>query len=286
MSLNLLYSIREGFAGLRRARMASLLTISTVAITLILFGFFSILTVNIQALVDQFKGKMVLEVFVDNSLTPEQVRALQAKITGVDGVESVTYISKEDALKRFEEEFGQDPTALLGDNPLPQSFQVSMLAGHRASKNAGEISKVLEQLQGVDEVVYHGMLFSLVDRYSRIILIVDLVLLCIVFLSAVLLIANTLRLTILSQRKILEIMELVGATDGFIRRPYLVQGLVEGGVGGGVAALVVWGCVRVLAIRIPNLLNVPILLFFMPLILGAVLGIIGSYIGLKRFLRV
>ena len=286
MSLNLLYSIREGFAGLRRARMASLLTISTVAITLILFGFFSILTVNIQTLVNQFKGKMTLEVFVDNSLTPQQLQTLQNEISRTDGVESVTYISKEDALNRFKEEFGEDPIALLGDNPLPQSFQVSLVAEQRASKNAGEISDKLGKLQGVDEVIFHGRLFSIVDRYSRIILIVDVVLLCAVFLSAVLLIANTLRLTILSQRRILEIMELVGATDGFIRRPYLIQGLVQGGVGGGVAALVVWGCVHVLSLRIPNVLEVPILLFFMPLILGSVLGIIGSYFGMKRFLRV
>lgn len=286
MSLNLLYSIREGFAGLRRARMASLLTISTVAITLILFGFFSILTVNIQTLVNQFKGKMTLEVFVDNSLTPQQLQTLQNEISRTDGVESVTYISKEDALNLFAEEFGEDPIDLLGDNPLPQSFQVNLVAEQRASKNAGEISDKLGKLQGVDEVIFHGRLFSIVDRYSRIILIVDVVLLCAVFLSAVLLIANTLRLTILSQRRILEIMELVGATDGFIRRPYLIQGLVQGGVGGGVAALVVWGCVHVLSLRIPNVLEVPILLFFMPLILGSILGIIGSYFGMKRFLRV
>lgn len=286
MSLNLLYSIREGFAGLRRARMASLLTISTVAITLILFGFFSILTVNIQTLVNQFKGKMTLEVFVDNSLTPQQLQTLQNEISRTDGVESVTYISKEDALNLFAEEFGEDPIDLLGDNPLPQSFQVNLVAEQRASNNAGEISDKLGKLQGVDEVIFHGRLFSIVDRYSRIILIVDVVLLCAVFLSAVLLIANTLRLTILSQRRILEIMELVGATDGFIRRPYLIQGLVQGGVGGGVAALVVWGCVHVLSLRIPNVLEVPILLFFMPLILGSILGIIGSYFGMKRFLRV
>ncbi|MFC1501825.1 cell division protein FtsX [bacterium] len=286
MSLNLLYSVREGFEGLRRARFATLLTISTIGITLTLFGVFSIITLNVQTIVNQFKGKMVLEVFIDNSLSSSQVQLLKGEITAVEGIEEVIYISKEDALKRFQTEFGQDPTTLLGDNPLPQSFQVKLHSNQRTPARAGQIADRLEQLSGIDEVVYHGTLFSIIDRYSRIILLVDIVLLFIVLLSAVLLIANTLRLTILSQKKTIQIMILVGATEGFIRRPYLIQGLIQGGLGGGVAAFVVWVCVQVLSIRISNLLEVPFLLFVMPLILGSLLGIIGSHIGLKRFLRV
>jgi cell division transport system permease protein len=286
MSLNLLYSIREGFQGLRRARFAAVLTISTIGITLSLFGVFSIFTVNIQTIVNEFKGKMVLEVFIDNSLAAQQVQLLQEKISKEDGIEEVNYISKEEALKRFQTEFGQDPIDLLGDNPLPQSFEVKLQSSQRTPVKAGQITKKLEQLQGVDEVIYHGTLFSLVDRYSRIILFVDIALLCVVLLSAILLIANTLRLTILSQRKTIYIMVLVGATKGFIRRPYLIQGLIEGGIGGGLAALVVWMCVQLLSIRISHLLEVPFLLFLMPLILGGLLGITGSHIGLKRFLKV
>jgi len=286
MSLNLLYSVREGFEGLRRARFATLLTISTIGITLTLFGVFSILTLNVQTIVNQFKGKMVLEVFIDNSLSSSQVQLLKEKITALEGIEEVIYISKEDALKRFQTEFGQDPITLLGDNPLPQSFQVKLDANQRTPARAGQIADRLEQLPGIDEVVYHGTLFSIIDRYSRIILLVDVALLIIVLLSAVLLIANTLRLTILSHKKTIQIMVLVGATEGFIRRPYLIQGLIQGGLGGGLAAFVVWICVQVLSIRISNLLEVPFLLFVMPLILGSILGIIGSHIGLKRFLRV
>jgi cell division transport system permease protein len=286
MSLNLLYSIREGFQGLRRARFAAVLTISTIGITLSLFGVFSIFTVNIQTIVNEFKGKMVLEVFIDNSLAAQQVQLLQEKISKEDGIEEVNFISMEEALKRFQTEFGQDPIDLLGENPLPQSFEVKLQSSQRTPVKASQITKKLEQFQGVDEVIYHGTLFSLVDRYSRIILFVDIALLCVVLLSAILLIANTLRLTILSQRKTIHIMVLVGATKGFIRRPYLIQGLIEGGIGGGFAALVVWMCVQLLSIRISHLLEVPLLLFLMPLILGGLLGITGSHIGLKRFLKV
>lgn len=285
MSLNLFYSLREGIVGLRRARLATLITISTVTITLTLLGIFLVLTVNIHRIVEIFRERMVIEVFMDASLTDEEIRILQTRIEGVEGVGEVVFVSREMALERFREEFGEDPLALLGENPLPPSFQVKLKSEHRSANGIEVVARTLDGVEGVEEVVYHGRLFRIVDRYSRIVLVIDGVLLTVVLLSVVLLVANTLRLTILAQGRTIQIMELVGATEGFIRRPYLIQGILQGGVGGGVGSIVVWGLVGGIAHRFPRLIHVSPLLILTPLFLGLVLGYLGSRVGLSRFLR-
>ncbi|OVE78563.1 hypothetical protein BVY01_05095, partial [bacterium I07] len=228
MSLNLLYSLREGVVGLRRARSASVITVSTIAVTLTLFGIFLILTVNMQRMVQHFTELMALEVFIDKPLDERQMAELGPKISNDEGVLAIQFISREMALERFKEDFGDDPQSVLGENPLPASYQVRLKRGYQTASTIEEIASRLETIEGVDEVVYHSSLFQAVERYGRNILIIDAVILIVVFLSTTLLVANTMRLTLLSQKNSLRIMELVGATEGFIRRPYMIQGVLEG----------------------------------------------------------
>lgn len=286
MSLNLFYSFREGMAGLRRARTATFITVSTMTVALTLLGIFLVLTFNVRRIVELFRERMDLEVFIDNSLSFEEVRELEKNISSTQGVDSVVFISKDEALERFRKEWGLDPVALYGENNLPPSFVVSLKRGQRSSDVTEAVAKELEELNGVDEVVYHRQLYRIVDRYSRIVLLADGTLFFIVLLSAVFLVSNTLRLTILSQKRTIQIMELVGAKEDFIRRPYIIQGILQGGIGGTVGSIVVWGGVEVVKLRFPHLLEVTPLLIFFPLLLGVLLGLVGSRVGLSRFLRV
>ncbi|MBN2030467.1 ABC transporter permease [bacterium] len=285
MSLNLLYSAREGIIGLKRARMATAITISTVTISLILLGIFMVLTLNVHRIVSNFRDQMALEVFIDNSLSSEEIRLLEDQITQEEGVAEVLFISKEEALERFREEFGDDPLELLGENPLPPSFQIKIQQAWQTPEGIEDVAKNIERIRGIDEVVYHQNLFRMLDRYSRIIIIVDIVLFSIVLLSAILLVSNTLRLTIYSQRKTIQIMELVGANQSFIRRPYLIQGILQAGVGGCIASLVVWGIWRGIEFRFPHLIEISPLLLLASVFLSLLLGFWGSLLGLKRFLN-
>jgi len=286
MSLNLWYSFREGILGLRRARLATAITVSTVAVTLTLWGTFLVLTVNVRRIVELFKEKMALEVFIDNSLSSEEIRTLGKAISSAQGVEGVVFVSRQEALKRFREEFGEDPLMVLEENALPPSFQVKLKKELRSPEGIEAVAERLERLDGVDEVVYHGKLFRVADRTSRLVFIADGVLFFVILLSAVLLVANTLRLTTLSQRKTIQIMELVGATEGFIRRPYVIQGILQGGIGGAIGSLVVWGFVFGVRLRFPHLLEASFVLVLMPFFLGLLLGFLGSRVGLRRFMRV
>lgn len=131
MSLNLSYSFREGVNGLRRARVASIVTITTVAVTLTLLDLFLILTVNVQRIINTLKSQISLEVFIDPTLPATDIESLGRQLSAVVGVSKVTYVSPEQALERFRLDFKEDPLALLGENPLPASFQIVLLPSHR-----------------------------------------------------------------------------------------------------------------------------------------------------------
>ena len=285
MSLNLLYSFREGIVGLRRARLATMITVSTIAITMTLLGIFLILTINVQAIAQSFIDRVTFEIFIDNSLSPEDIQELEGRISVLEGVEKVVFISKEKALEIYRRYFEGDPLEIVDYNPLPPSFQIKLKQEHLHPEGVEAVVKKAEALEGVDKVVYHRKLFRAVYRTSRIVLIVDGVLFFVVLLSAVLLVANTLRLTILSQRETIQIMELVGATEGFIRRPYVIQGILQGGIGGAVGSFVVWGIVVGVRLRFPHLLEASPVLVLAPFLLGLLLGFLGSRVGLRRFLR-
>ena len=285
MSLNLLYSMREGIVGLRRARMATTITVSTIAITMTLLGLFLILTFNIQGIAQSFRNQMTFEVFIDNSLGTTDIQLLERNISGLEGVGDVTFISKEEALERYRRDFENDPLEIVGYNPLPPSFQVKLKQEYRYPERAEVVVKKASELEGVDKVAYHENLFRVVYRYSRIVILVDVALFLTVLLAAILLVANTLRLTILSHRKTIQIMELVGATEGFIRRPYLIQGVLQGGIGGGIGTVVVWIVIKGISLRFPDFLEVTLPMLLFPLVLGLALGLLGATIGLRRFLN-
>jgi cell division transport system permease protein len=294
LSLNLVYSIREGFKGLGRARLATALSISTIAISLSLLGIFFIITFQIQSLVELYKERMVIEVFIYDSLNDSETELLKNQLIQIPEIETVVYISKEEAINQFNKELNinidtqgsndnLDLVELFGYNPLPRSFRIQLKKEFRSHGRVEETAQHIDLLEGVDEVFFRKSLFRIIDRYSRYILFFDVMLIFIIFVAAVLLIANTMRLTILSQRKNIQIMELVGATNGFIRRPYFIQGLLQGGIGGIISSLLVFGILEGVGRIYPNLLNHPYWFIIIPFLLGIILGFTGSSFGLRRF---
>jgi len=284
MSRNYLYSIREGFIGLRRARLATFLCISSIAVSLTLLSVFLLLTINIQKMVRIFQGRMTFEVFVDQGLDEPGIQELAGTLSAMEGIEKIHTISREAALETFRSEFGQDPLEIYGENPLPASFQVMLARSFMTRNRILERISAIQGIPGVDEVVFHDKLYHSIDRYSNLVIVIDGVLFLIVLAAAILLVSNTIRLTLFAQRKNIEIMELVGATRGFIRRPYLIQGLIQGGLGGLIACLAAWILLFILHARLPSLLNAPAPWFLAPVFLGLLLGYAGSWIGLKKFL--
>ena len=285
MSVHFGYLIHEGWLGMKRAKGAVALSLSTIAISLTLLGVFILLTVNIQQIVQKFQRQLTVEVFIDNGLEAEGIQRLQGVLQATNNVAVVEFISKDRALQKFKSEFGEDLVSLVGENPLPASFQVHLDMKQPSIKQLDATVKKMETFPGVDEVVFQGRLFELIGRYSRIILIIDILLLMIVLISTILVVGNTLRLIIMSQHRTIEIMQLVGATSLFIRLPYVIQGALQGVLGGLLSAFFLFVCTILIHYQFPQLLKITHPIIALPIILGTILGLTGSLVGLRRFFR-
>ncbi|MDZ7318114.1 MAG: ABC transporter permease [candidate division KSB1 bacterium] len=285
MSRGYLYSIVEGFKGLRRAKFSAFVSISTIFLALCLIGVFTILVLNVRHFVNQLKSKLELEVFVDNSLVEEQLAALQQQIAGLAGVDSVRYISKEQAAAIFKQEVGQDIFVILDDNPLPPSFQIKLQPTFQSSAQAMRLAATLRQLPGVDEVIYRHDLLVRLEQYSRLLLIIILGIGVLLAIGAIFLVYNTIKLIILSRRSVIEIMKLVGATQRFIRRPFMIEGMIQGLIGSSLAALLFYALATGLKDEIAGLITVDRMLYPGLILGGIFLGLVGSLLALRKFLK-
>lgn len=285
MNTGFSYTIVEGFKGLRRAKFSTFVSISTIFSSLVLIGVFVIFILNIQRFVSQIQSRMELEIFIDNSYTIEQVEELKKRIFAVTGIDSIRYVSKADAAEIFKQQFGHDIFEILEENPLPSSFQVKLKPNFRSAANAQQISEQLSQLAGVDEIFYRQDLLIILEKYIRIFLIVILGIGLLLGTGAIFLVSNTIKLIIFSRSNIIQIMKLVGATRRFIRRPFLIEGIIQGLIGGSLAALFFYLILKVVKLEIPGLIFIDQKSYPFLIILGIIFGLIGSLFALRKFLK-
>jgi len=285
VGLNILYTLKEGISGFKKAQLLTFLSILTIFISLTFLGLFLIAATNGVRIMKSLRARIDLEVFLDESLHSGDVERLGRRIRGLKGVKRARFISKEEAAEEFKAEFGEDILEVLGENPLPSSFRVELEEGYRSTEAIEGLSKVIEGMEGVEEVVYHKRLINLLERYINIALIAYLVLGAIVGVASVVLVSNTIRATIFARREVIEIMKLVGATDGFIRRPFLVEGMTQGVLGGILAAGFLLLFIKGMQFLLSDLIllekEVPLLI----IVLGGLLGLMGSRLSLNRYLR-
>ncbi len=285
----LIFLLKEGFGGLFRARFASMVAVATVAISLVLIGFFLVVTINLGRLFENLRSRVELEVFLDDSFDSLRIEELEEQIQRFEGVETVTFISKEQAVAEFKQLFqGQeeDYFETLGFNPLPASFRIKLTESYRSSTGAEKVFRYLSTLDGIreEDIVYRREFLVLLEKYFEIALVVDLVIGAIVCLSALLLVSNNVRLIILSKQKVIETMKLVGATQRFIRIPLFIQGVTQGFIGGLFAALFLYGLIKLAAVELPGYVKVSWELYPLLVLSGGLLGLAGSYSAVRRHL--
>ncbi len=279
------YTIRESLEGFRRARMAAAITTFTVAFALVLMALVYIVASNLGRVVLNLRARVQMEAFLDPSLTDQEAQKIEDRIRAVTGVEQVEFVSKEKALLEFEREFGEDIFSVLDDNPLPASFRIRLKPEFQRSDLAKRVADAVGQIEGVDEVVYRGDVLALLDRYMGIVLLGGAVFGFLIGLGSVLLISNTIRLAILTRANVIEIMQLVGATNSFIRRPFVLEGMLQGTLGGLLAALTLYALVRAANLEIPNLVVVDRRLYLVVVLVGWLLGALGSAVAVRKFLK-
>lgn len=286
--MQLIYIFREGFSGFRRAKLSMFAAITTICVSLLLLGTFSVLVLNANSVVESLREKVELEAFLADYLSPVETSIVRDSIALLPGVREVRYVSKEDAATIFKEEFGEDIHRVLDFNPLPASIKIFLKDGYRTATGAEGVYEAVKNIKGVDDVIYRKTLLEMLDRRATTFLWLVFGIGVFITISSVFLVANTIRLAIYAKRKIIQTMKLIGATKSFVRGPFILEGLVQGFIGGGLAAAILFLVFEYLAgwisIELAGFVHVKPFYYGAVVAVGCVLGFIGSAISIRRFI--
>jgi len=298
------FFISEAFGSMRRNWVMAMAAVITVFISTAILGAVLVTRDNLNQGATNLKNRVMIEVFIKDEATPAQTQALERKIQGMNDVKRYKYISKDEALRRFRERFGERIVANLPINPLPASYEIQV-------KNADRVDAVAQMFFSDPTVdndpgTHNGVKYAkeTVRKMLGTISLIEKgmwVTTGIFAAAAVLLISTTVRLSIFARRREVEIMRLVGATKWFIRWPFVLEGFITGLVGAMLAAGFVWvgnwGLANWIQSSQIDFLSLRVFrmwwqggawpLGLMPTlaILGALLGAVGSLVALRRYLK-
>ncbi len=283
--MSLYFSIREGIRGFSKARLASLLSLSSIALTIFLLGLLLSFNYNLNAIINNIRAKIDLEVFINIAASDNEIQQLQNQISREKGVAGIKFISRDQAAERYRAETGQDIYQILEYNPLPASFIITPIVEYRQSVMIEVLKKRLETFTQVDEVIYQKPFLVALERYIQLGNIIMISLSLVIIIIAIILIHNTIRLTIHARRNIIEIMRLVGATERFVRRPFLIEGIIQGLLGSLLAAGIVYYLLRAIKIFVYAKLQFNSELFLGLIIFGTLIGLFSAWLSVRKYLK-
>lgn len=288
------YYIREVFISLRRNNWMSVASIGTVAVSLFIFGMFLMMVMNMNKLAENMESQVQINVYLLDKVDREQAREIEKDLKEIEGVESVGFVTKDEAMERFKDRLGDQKTlldALDETNPLPDSFEVTV-TNPDLVKTAAE---KMEKLDGVECAKYGQDVMEHLFEITRLLRIFGFTLMLVLAFATLFIISNTIRLTVFARRKEIAIMKYVGATDWFIRWPFVMEGMVLGLFGSIIAAMVLRTAYTAMAEKVydtlaffPLIPEQPFLTYItiVVVISGMVVGAIGSAVSIKKFLKV
>lgn len=280
------YIIKEGFSNLRRAAMATFVAVTIMAIALCLLSFFLIVTFNISYLIEDIRSRVELEAFLDKSIDSDDAPRLREALQAVQGVDSLTFISKAQAARILKSIMGEeDLFDLVESNPLPASFRIRVAPEFRNGKEIARIAADIESIRGVDEVNYQKEMLEILDEkidlYNRLNLMVGVF----AAIASVFLVSNTIKLSIYAKRDLIKTMKLVGATNTFIASPFVFEGFLQGLFGSLIAAGVSYGVVTAIQRYVFHGVRLSWEALGIILGVGIVLGLVGSILAVRFFLK-
>ncbi len=289
----LLYHCREALRGIARNGFMSLASVTTVAISLLVLTLFLLLGANLANVFTWVEEQVQIRAFLADDLTEARRELLMREIGRQEGVRSVTFIHKDQALQELADRLGTDAEILQGVdsiNPLPHTLAIEVEPEH-----AERVAEMVAGMEGVDQVSEKGEMVRRLVAVTRVLRWGGVALMALLAVATVLVISNTIRLTVYARRQEIAIMKLVGATDSFIRAPFFIEGMLLGLAGSLLSVGGAWwayGYAMTLAAdSVPFLPMLPrdqLFADLLPALVagGALLGVLGTNLSIKRFLRV
>jgi cell division transport system permease protein len=278
-------SLLSALTAFRRAPLLSLLSVTTIAFSLFAFGLFALVALNIRDALNTVEERVEIRAFISNDAQLGRAAAAASDVAAYPEVERVDLITRDQALARARKELGEFKDVFESDF-LPASLDVKLRPGFRSPEIVRSVANRLKELDFVDDVRYGEEWIAQLYRLRNIAGIVGMGL-GIAFASvAIIIIGATIRMAMLSRAKEISVMQLVGATDGFIRRPFLIEGAMKGVLGGALALLMTWGAMQLVA----RYLHFKTVFFdgrtaFIGVLVGMMIGLVGSSVSVGRHLR-
>ena len=289
------YFIGDAFKSLRRNKTISIASIITVLITFVVLGIFSLVAQNANLAIEGVQSKVELKVYLNDDVKLIDKREIEVKLREQDGVKAVEFESKEDAYNNFADSMGESSGILQGytndNNPFPESYIVSL----EDPSYAEDITNAVEEMEGVESVSDQQELINTVQNVVKGIRIVGAVLFVVLIGVSIFLIMNTTKLTVYSRRREVGIMKFVGATDWFIRWPFIIEGMVIALMGAVLSTVVVFfmykatiGVIasKMLMVKLVAPTYVFVSLLWKFALSSIVIGGFASFTALRKFLVV
>ncbi|MEZ4757361.1 MAG: permease-like cell division protein FtsX [Flavobacteriales bacterium] len=273
-----------------RTRSSNVSTIIGIALVLFMLGVLGFLVLNAQALERYFRENVRVEVFLKRDVKEVDLMQFRKELDNEPYTKETRYVTAEEAAAQLKEELGEDFLGVLGDNPLLPSVELNLDARYAAGDSVKWIAAHLRQDRRVDEVAYNAAVVENIDTNMRKLTLIVLGFTGLLLIVAIALINNTIRLSIYSKRFLIRTMHLVGATQWFIKRPFLGQSLWQGLLGAVLAVGLLVGLLQLAQHYMPDLLaftNVLTLaiLFAAVLLLGLLISLVSTWFAVGRYLR-
>jgi len=288
------YFLREGISNLTRNKLMVFAALMSVTATLIILGIFLSVLLNIDFILSNVESKMEIKAFLKDDLTTADIDRIGNEIKNMEGVKEVIFESKQEALENFKKQLGDRQDLLAGlekNNPMPQSYIVKV----DNPNYLDDVAQKLKTLSGVEVVKYGKDVAEKLIGLGRIVRVIGLVIIGILILISVFIIFNTIKLTVFARRREINIMKYIGATDWFIKWPFIIEGTFIGLIGAIISFILISLMYTYLSGFVENKFFVFELmsssdvfkynLFFL-LAFGVLIGFTGSLLSVRKFLRV
>ena len=287
------YLLKQGVKNIFTHGFMSFASITIIIACLLIMGSFSLLTLNIDAMIDEMQNQNNVLAYIDESLSESEARALESKILAVDNVATAEFVTREEAMENFESDYDEN----LFENIDPTVFRHRFVITLDDLSLMKETQAALRNVKGVASVTAHVDYAEKFISFRNIVSIVSLILIVILIIVSLFIMTNTIKLATFGRREEIAIMKMVGATNAFIRLPFVIEGLVLGAVGGGIAYLLPWGLYSVLTDKIMSgmasgiidvlpfsAVALPVLIVF--LAVGILVGVFGGLNAIRNYLKV
>ena len=291
------YLLGEGFRNVFHNKKSSGASLAIMCATMLIFGLFFMIIENLNNAVETLETQQGIQVFIQKTATDAQMEQIGEQIQAIDGVNKVTFVSKEDALNQTKEKLKDKQALIAGwdeSNPFKASYLVTLTDLKLSSQVQDEIKKIdnIDSIQSRDETI-NGLV-----AIANGVRIVSAVILTLLVLISIFIIGNTIKLTVHARRKEISIMKYVGATDSFIRWPFVIEGIIIGVVAAVISILVLGiayslitnaaanSIISTMGIKLLSFTDMTTLLVIVYMVLGIGIGALGSSISMRKYLQV